>query len=41
MKSQENMTPQKVNNHTIKDLMESEGHETSILELKRMMIKND
>jgi hypothetical protein len=32
------MTPQKVNNHTTKDLKDSEGDKISISELKRMMI---
>jgi hypothetical protein len=33
---QENMTPQKVNNHTMKDLMDSKRDKTK---LKRMMIR--
>jgi hypothetical protein len=33
------MTPQIVNNHTTKDLMETGEVENSILELKRMMVR--
>jgi hypothetical protein len=36
---QGNMTPQKVNNHTIEDLMSSEGDENSVSRFKRMMIR--
>jgi hypothetical protein len=32
------MTPQKVNNHTIEDLVDSEGDE-SVVEVRRMVIK--
>jgi hypothetical protein len=35
---QGNMTPQKVNNHTIKHLMNSRGDETSVSKFKSMMI---
>jgi hypothetical protein len=37
MKRKENMTPPKMNNHTRKDLIYSEGDETSIFKLKRIM----
>jgi hypothetical protein len=33
---QGNMTPQKVNNHTIEDLVESEGDEFPVAEVRRM-----
>jgi hypothetical protein len=33
------MTPQKVSNHTTKDLMNSEGDKASVCEHKRIMIK--
>jgi hypothetical protein len=36
---QENMTPQKVNNSTIEDLMDSEGDVTSVFTFKRIMIR--
>jgi hypothetical protein len=39
MKRHRNMTPQKVKNHTTKDLVDSEGDETSISEFKRIMTK--
>jgi hypothetical protein len=39
MKRQGNMTSQKVNNHTTKDLMDSKGDETPVSKLKRMMIR--
>jgi hypothetical protein len=38
-RKQGNMTPQKVNNHTIKDLMDSEEDETSVSEHMTMMIR--
>jgi hypothetical protein len=38
MKSQGNMSPQKVNNHTTKYLTDSEVDETSISELKKVKI---
>jgi hypothetical protein len=34
---QGNVTPLKVNNHTIEDLMDSEGSKTSVSEFKRMI----
>jgi hypothetical protein len=36
---QENMTPQKVDNHTREDLVDSEGHESSGAEVKRMILR--
>jgi hypothetical protein len=39
MKIQGNMTPQNVNNHTTKNLMDSEKDETSVSKLKRMMVE--
>jgi hypothetical protein len=33
------MIPQKVKNHTIKDLMDSEWNETSLSKLKRMTVR--
>jgi hypothetical protein len=41
MKRQRNMTPQKVNNHTTKDLIDSKGVEISISELKRIRTINE
>jgi hypothetical protein len=38
MKIQGNMTPQNVNNHTTKNLMDSKEDEISISKLKRMLI---
>jgi hypothetical protein len=35
MKRQGNLAPQSVNNHTMKDPMDSEGDEISISELRR------
>jgi hypothetical protein len=34
MKIQVSMTPQKINNHTVKDLVDSDGDEISIYDLK-------
>jgi hypothetical protein len=34
MKNKRNMTPQKVSNHTTKDLINTEGAEASIFEFK-------
>jgi predicted Fe-Mo cluster-binding NifX family protein len=34
-----NMTPQKANNYTIEGLVESEGDESAISDLRRMMIR--
>jgi hypothetical protein len=39
MKMQGNMTPQQINNHKAKDLIDSEGTEISIFEQKRMTYK--
>jgi hypothetical protein len=39
MKIQGNMTPQKVNNHTTKDMNDSEVDDISNIELKRMMTR--
>jgi hypothetical protein len=36
---QENMTPQKTNNHTIEDLMQSEGNKSPVADLRRMMTR--
>jgi hypothetical protein len=36
---QGNMTPQKINNHTKEDLMDSEGDETSVSKFKRKIIR--
>jgi molybdenum-dependent DNA-binding transcriptional regulator ModE len=33
------MTLQKANNHTIEDLVDSEGDESSVAEVRRMMIR--
>jgi SOS response regulatory protein OraA/RecX len=38
-RSQENMTAQKINNHTIEDLVDSEGDESSVAEAKRMITR--
>jgi hypothetical protein len=38
-RSQGNITPKKVNNHIIEDLVDSEGEEASFSEFKGMMIK--
>jgi hypothetical protein len=32
-----NTTPQKVNNHTVEDLVDSDGDEISVSEVKRML----
>jgi hypothetical protein len=37
---QGNMSSQMVNNHTIEDLVDCEGDETSVFEVKRMMIRS-
>jgi predicted ester cyclase len=34
-----NTTPQKPNNHTIKDLVESEGDKSSVAAFRKMMIR--
>jgi hypothetical protein len=34
-----NMTPQKAHNHTIEDLVDSEGEESPVTEVRRMMIR--
>jgi hypothetical protein len=34
------MTPQKANNHTIEDLVECEGDQSSVVVVRGMMIKN-
>jgi hypothetical protein len=34
---QGNMMPQKVSNHTIEDLVDSEGDESSVAEVRRMI----
>jgi CRISPR/Cas system CMR-associated protein Cmr5 small subunit len=39
LKRQGNMTHQKVNNHPIENLVDSEGDENSDSEFKRMMIR--
>jgi hypothetical protein len=39
MKKQGNMIPQKVNNHITKDLNDSERHEISNFELKRIIVR--
>jgi hypothetical protein len=36
---QGNMTPQKVNNHTIENLVDSKGDKSPIAEVRRMMIR--
>jgi hypothetical protein len=36
---QANLTPQKAYNHTIKDLVESEGEESPVADIGRMMIR--
>jgi hypothetical protein len=36
---QGNMIPEKVNSHTIEDLADSEGNESSVSEVQRMMIR--
>jgi hypothetical protein len=36
-RKQGNMTPQKANNHSIEDLKESEGDESSVAVVKRMI----
>jgi hypothetical protein len=36
---QGNMTSSKANNHTIEDLVKSESDESSVVEVKRMMIR--
>jgi hypothetical protein len=33
------MTPQKVNNHTMEDLLDSEGDKFSVTKVRRMMIR--
>jgi hypothetical protein len=38
-KTQGNMSPQKVNNHTTKDLMDSKGNENSISDVKRIVVR--
>jgi hypothetical protein len=38
-KRQRDMIPEKVNNHTTKDLMDREGDETSVSIFNRMMIR--
>jgi hypothetical protein len=38
-KRQGDMIPEKVNNHTTKDLMDREGDETSVSIFNRMMIR--
>jgi hypothetical protein len=38
-KSQRNMTTQKVNSHTIEDLVDSACDESSVSEVKRMMTR--
>jgi hypothetical protein len=39
MKSQRNVLPPKINNHTIKDLMDGEWDKISISQLKTMTIR--
>jgi hypothetical protein len=36
---QKNMTPQKTSNNTTEDLVESEGDESPVADVKRMMIR--
>jgi hypothetical protein len=38
-RSQDNMTPQKINNYTIEDLVDSEGDENSVSVFKKMFKK--
>jgi hypothetical protein len=35
---QVNITPQKTNNHIIEDLVENEGNEFSVADVRRMMV---